>query len=370
MLGRSMKSFLLALSMLTLGSVASAQSSGQARGLERSSADTLITLTQDELLRAVRAVAEARLAVESPQRSQTAVGLSASDLHVLKLQLLLNALGLGAVPPAEPSALAPQPAPIAQPGSVNYLSVHPQVATAPAYSSQPSNARLDRLEQLMLLMLQQRNATREALVLPRAQGKRSRATSRTAPAQLAQPQAHEAPASSSDSLLRVLQQELIALREAQPKQAEQPQVIIQQVPAAAPTVTVTPPAPAQPVASPAMSTAPTTVEIVKTASYFKRQVFFAVGQSTLLPEARLTLNEVYRVMSADADMKLYLTGYASPEGNALRNELLSRQRSQAVLDYLVACGISSDRFITAAGGVDRTTDLKGLARRVDIELKK
>ena len=147
-------------------------------------------------------------------------------------------------------------------------------------------------------------------------------------------------------------------------------MIIQQVPAAAPTVTVTPPAPAQPVASPATSTAPTTVEVIKTASYFKRQVFFAVGQSTLLPEARLTLNEVYRVMSADADMKLYLTGYASPEGNALRNELLSRQRSQAVLDYLVACGISSDRFITAAGGVDRTTDLKGLARRVDIELKK
>ena len=340
-----MKSFLLALSMLTLGSVASAQSSGQARGLERSSADTLITLTQDELLRAVRAVAEARLAVESPQRSQTAVGLSASDLHVLKLQLLLNALGLGAVPHAEPSALAPQPATIAQPGSVNYLSLHPQGATAPAYSSQPSSARLDRLEQLMLLMLQQRNATREALVLPSAQSKRSRATSRTAPAQLAQPQAHEAPASSSDSLLRVL-------------------------PAAAPTVTVTPPAPARPVASPAMSTAPTTVEVIKTASYFKRQVFFAVGQSTLLPEARLTLNEVYRVMSADADMKLYLTGYASPEGNAQRNELLSRQRSQAVLDYLVACGISSDRFITVAGGVDRTTDLKGLARRVDIELKK
>mgnify|MGYP000999771280 CR=1 FL=1 len=355
-----MKSFLLALSMLTLGSVASAQSSGQARGLERSSADTLITLTQDELLRAVRAVAEARLAIESPQRSQTAVGLSASDLHVLKLQLLLNALGLGAVPPAEPSALAPQPAPIAQPGSVNYLSVHPQVATAPAYSSQPSNARLDRLEQLMLLMLQQRNATREALVLPSAPDKRSRGTSRTAPAQLAQPQAHEAPASSSDSLLRVLQQELIALREAQPKQAQQPQVIIQQP---APTVIQQP---QQPEVQTKTEVRTDTVVV----SYFKRQVFFAVGQSTLLPEARLTLNEVYRVMSADADMKLYLTGYASPEGNAQRNELLSRQRSQAVLDYLVACGISSDRFITVAGGVDRTTDLKGLARRVDIELKK
>ena len=69
-------------------------------------------------------------------------------------------------------------------------------------------------------------------------------------------------------------------------------------------------------------------------------------------------------------MKLYLTGYASPEGNALVNERLSQRRSKAVLDYLIACGISADRLISIAGGVDRNTDLKSSARRVDIELKK
>ena len=105
-------------------------------------------------------------------------------------------------------------------------------------------------------------------------------------------------------------------------------------------------------------------------SHFKRQVFFAVGKSDLLPEARLALNEVYRVLAGDPDMKLYLTGYASPEGNALVNERLSQRRSQAVLDYLIACGISPDRLISIAGGVDRNTDLKSSARRVDIELKK
>ena len=105
-------------------------------------------------------------------------------------------------------------------------------------------------------------------------------------------------------------------------------------------------------------------------SYFKRQVFFAVGKSDLLPEARLALNEVYRVLAGDPDMKLYLTGYASPEGNALVNERLSQRRSKAVLDYLIACGISPDRLISIAGGVDRNTDLKSSARRVDIELKK
>ena len=105
-------------------------------------------------------------------------------------------------------------------------------------------------------------------------------------------------------------------------------------------------------------------------SYFKRQVFFPVGKSDLLPEARLALNEVYRVLAGDPDMKLYLTGYASPEGNALVNERLSQRRSQAVLDYLIACGVSPDRLISIAGGVDRNTDLKSSARRVDIELKK
>lgn len=110
--------------------------------------------------------------------------------------------------------------------------------------------------------------------------------------------------------------------------------------------------------------------IVPVVSHFKRQVFFALGKSELLPEARLALNEVYRILSTDAEMKLYLTGYSSPDGNAAQNERLSRLRSQAVLDYLTACGISADRLISVAGGIDRNTDLMSSARRVDIELKK
>ncbi|MFC2631739.1 MAG: OmpA family protein, partial [Porphyromonas pasteri] len=167
--------------------------------------------------------------------------------------------------------------------------------------------------------------------------------------------------SSSDSLLRELQQELAALRAAQQAQpVQQPQVIIQQP---APTVIQQP---LQPEVQTKTEVRTDTVVV----SYFKRQVFFAVGKSDLLPEARLALNEVYRVLAGDPDMKLYLTGYASPEGNALVNERLSQRRSQAVLDYLIACGVSPDRLISIAGGVDRSTDLKSSARRVDIELKK
>ena len=337
-----MKSLLLALSLFSVSSVALAQSAGQSVSQPLTAADTLITLSEEDLMRAVRAVAEARIAAESQQQTkQTAYGLTAEDLRLVKLQMLLSALGLGGVAPQQPMPYAPA-------GSVNYTYA-PQAA--PQVQPQVSNSRLDRLEQLMLLLLQRRDSDRDAIVLPaRSKGKKQTI--------IQQPVVDN---SSSDSLLRELQQELVALRAAQQAQpAQQPQVIIQQP---APTVIQQP---LQPEVQTKTEVRTDTVVV----SHFKRQVFFAVGKSDLLPEARLALNEVYRVLAGDPDMKLYLTGYASPEGNALVNERLSQRRSQAVLDYLTACGISADRLISIAGGVDRNTDLKSSARRVDIELKK
>lgn len=337
-----MKSLLLALSLFSVSSVALAQSAGKSVSQPLTAADTLITLSEEDLMRAVRAVAEARIAAESQQQTkQTTYGLTAEDLRLVKLQMLLSALGLGGVAPQQPMPYAPA-------GSVNYTYA-PQAA--PQVQPQVSNSRLDRLEQLMLLLLQRRDSDRDAIVLPA----RSKGQKQTI---IQQPVVDN---SSSDSLLRELQQELVALRAAQQAQpAQQPQVIIQQP---APTVIQQP---LQPEVQTKTEVRTDTVVV----SYFKRQVFFAVGKSDLLPEARLALNEVYRVLAGDPDMKLYLTGYASPEGNALVNERLSQRRSQAVLDYLIACGISPDRLISIAGGVDRNTDLKSSARRVDIELKK
>lgn len=346
-----MKSLLLALSLFSVSSVALAQSAGQSVSQPLTAADTLITLSEEDLMRAVRAVAEARIASESQQQTkQTTYGLTAEDLRLVKLQMLLSALGLGGVAPVQ------QPMPYAPAGSVNYTYA-PQAA--PQVQPQVSNSRLDRLEQLMLLLLQRRDSDRDAIVLPA----RSKGQKQTI---IQQPVVDN---SSSDSLLRELQQELVALRAAQQAQpTQQPQVIIQQP---APTV-IQQPAPTV-IQQPLQPEVQTKTEVrtdTVVVSYFKRQVFFAVGKSDLLPEARLALNEVYRVLAGDPDMKLYLTGYASPEGNALVNERLSQRRSQAVLDYLIACGISPDRLISIAGGVDRNTDLKSSARRVDIELKK
>lgn len=349
-----MKSLLLALSLFSVSSVALAQSTAKSASKPTLATDTLLTLSEEDLMRAVRSVAEARLAAEG---YQTSAGLSARELRLAKLQMLLNALGLG----DQLAAPATSHAPVSQDQSRSYQAPHPAQRVQP----QQGSGRIDRLEQLMLLLLQRREAERVALALPARSAKGEKVAPTPAPGAELQPAT--ATTASSDSLLRAIQEELVALRAAQAQQPQQPQQVEQPQPQLQPAqVIVEQPAPA-PVSMPQPVVE---TRIVPVVSHFKRQVFFALGKSELLPEARLALNEVYRILSTDAEMKLYLTGYSSPDGNAAQNERLSRLRSQAVLDYLTACGISADRLISVAGGIDRNTDLMSSARRVDIELKK
>ena len=335
-----MKSLLLALSLFSVSSVALAQSTAKSASKPTLATDTLLTLSEEDLMRAVRSVAEARLAAEG---YQTSAGL--------------NALGLG----DQLAAPATSHAPVSQDQSRSYQAPHPAQRVQP----QQGSGRIDRLEQLMLLLLQRREAERVALALPARSSKGEKVAPTPAPGSELQPAT--ATTASSDSLLRAIQEELVALRAAQAQQPQQPQQVEQpQLQLQPAQVIVEQPAPA-PVSMPQPVVE---TRIVPVVSHFKRQVFFALGKSELLPEARLALNEVYRILSTDAEMKLYLTGYSSPDGNAAQNERLSRLRSQAVLDYLTACGISADRLISVAGGIDRNTDLMSSARRVDIELKK
>ena len=340
-----MKSILLASALFSVATLASAQRVEAGQGQPMSSADTLITLTEGELAEAIQRVAAARLATErstvtlqsQQQTTHLNSGISAEMLRIIKLQMLLQTLGL--IP-----GQAPQ---IGAQTSVqhSYLPYPlPQQAQAPL-----RDPRVDRLEQLMMLLVQQRQAERDAIVLP---GKTGRSTTPARRNNL-QPQQVVAQ-NTSDSLLKEIQSELIALRAQQPQQTQQPQVIIQQIPQAQPQQL-----------APEVRT-----DTVVRSIGFKRQVFFAVGQSKLLPEARLTLNEVYRYLSEDPSLQLFLTGYASPEGNAQLNARLSQARSQAVLDYLTSCGISADRLQGVVGGVDHQSDLHSVARRVDIELRK
>lgn len=351
------KSLLLALTLLgAAGTELRAQSTDSVAQLQVSRVDSVITLTEDELVAGLRAIAEAWQA-----RQQQVVPQQTELARVLKLQLLLNSLGLSAAQrPVQPVVAGAAPAQrVYYPDRYGYARSYQQPQQQ--YQDLTSGARIDRLERLLELSLLQRQAEQKVTTLPAAQARAARQT--------------------NDSLLYVLRQELGALRQEREALRQQPSQV-QQQPQQQPTTTqivmpAVPLQPAQPIQQPVMPLQPLqpaqpTSELSDAllVTYFKRQVFFAVGRSELLPEARLTLNEVYRFLSQDSQLRLFLTGFASPEGSAKRNASLAEQRSRAVFDYLVSCGVSRDRLVAVAGGVDRNTDLYGVARRVDIELKK
>ena len=171
-----MKSLLLALSLFSVSSVALAQSTAKSARKPTLATDTLLTLSEEDLMRAVRSVAEARLAAEG---YQTSAGLSARELRLAKLQMLLNALGLG----DQLAAPATSHAPVSQDQSRSYQAPHP----AQRVQLQQGSGRIDRLEQLMLLLLQRREAERVALALPARSAKGEKVAPTPAPGAELQP---------------------------------------------------------------------------------------------------------------------------------------------------------------------------------------
>ena len=379
------RSLLIALSLLATAHIGSAQSTAQSpvRGAQ-TAPDTLITLTEDELVAGLRAIAEAYRTKETPQRQSE---LTAEQLRLLKFQMLLNALGLGALPQGtafvhpQVQPIHPQPTAHPQhnpqrypqyPEAYYYRQYEPQSRTTLSQGSETTDARLDRLEQILLLLLQSRSndSRTTTTVLPSRSSKSGRTIERTTVVQ----------GQRNDSLLYRLQQELASLRasitEAQamaqqtPAQPQPPPAeAVNALPQITPTTTVTPLTPLTP-AQPIVRT-DTIVEVREMENMLlKRQVFFGVGQITLSADAQRILSEVVEAMNSYPTCKLTLTGYASPEGNADRNDLLSLRRSRAVRTYLVKHGITLDRIESVAGGVDYQADERVSARRVDLVLRK
>ena len=381
------RSLLIALSLLATAHIGSVQSTAQSpvRGAQ-TAPDTLITLTEDELVAGLRAIAEAYRTKETPQRQSE---LTAEQLRLLKFQMLLNALGLGALPQG-PAFVHPQVQPIhpqptahpqhnpqhypQYPEAYYYRQYEPQSRTTLSQGSEATDARLDRLEQILLLLLQSRSndSRTTTTVLPSRSSKSGRTIERTTVVQ----------GQRNDSLLYRLQQELASLRasitEAQamaqqtPAQPQQtPAEAVKALPPVTPVTPVTPLTPLTP-AQPIVRT-DTIVEIVEqpeNPNMLQRwQVFFGVGQSKLSAESQQTLDRAIQALNYRTTTKVTLTGYASPEGNADRNDLLSLRRSRAVRTYLLNHGITPDRIESVAGGVDHQAEERVSARRVDLVLR-
>jgi peptidoglycan-associated lipoprotein len=94
-----------------------------------------------------------------------------------------------------------------------------------------------------------------------------------------------------------------------------------------------------------------TVEFLATG--VKDRVFFATNRSTLTTASRDTLRKQAAWMRKKKDVSVTVEGHADERGTREYNLALGERRANAVKDYLMTYGISSDRVSVISYGKER-----------------
>ncbi len=96
-------------------------------------------------------------------------------------------------------------------------------------------------------------------------------------------------------------------------------------------------------------------------AYFQQtvgdRVLFAVDQSSLSPEARATLDGQVQWLLTNSDYNAVIEGHADEQGTRAYNLALSARRANAVMEYLIAQGISGNRLRFIPYGKERPIEL-------------
>lgn len=109
-------------------------------------------------------------------------------------------------------------------------------------------------------------------------------------------------------------------------------------------------------------------ELVLVPADFKRSVYFKVGSAQLDNKGQDILRNAVTFLKRYPEAKLCIEGFASPDGQAERNERLAAQRLEAVSNFFEREGIASSRLVQGLPTIDRTASGLQLARRVDLSL--
>jgi outer membrane protein OmpA-like peptidoglycan-associated protein len=102
-------------------------------------------------------------------------------------------------------------------------------------------------------------------------------------------------------------------------------------------------------------------------------VYFDYDESLLRAEHYDFLDRMIKVIKGHSDLRVKVTGHTDTDGSDAYNDELSKRRAQAIVDYFVQQGLSSDRLVFDFKGekepVDTNTTPEGKQRnrRVDFQ---
>ena len=111
---------------------------------------------------------------------------------------------------------------------------------------------------------------------------------------------------------------------------------------------------------------------VLTDSHF--YIFFAQNSNELSTKAIEKLDQIYKILTNNADAKLTLNGYSDSSGDPSINRMVSEVRAYSVKSYLSGKGINPSRMMAFGHGAqnflvsNNSAEGRRLNRRVEIEL--
>ncbi|MFZ5477724.1 MAG: peptidoglycan-associated lipoprotein Pal [Myxococcota bacterium] len=118
-----------------------------------------------------------------------------------------------------------------------------------------------------------------------------------------------------------------------------------------PPPVVEPPPPVQEAPKPSVAPEP----VQRMAKNFNR-VFFEFDSATLTADGKAALDENATIMQEFSDIKLEVQGHADERGTTEYNLALGQKRADAVVQYMLAKGISSSRVKSVSYGEERPLD--------------
>ncbi len=105
-----------------------------------------------------------------------------------------------------------------------------------------------------------------------------------------------------------------------------------------------------------------------------KNIFYDYGKPTLRPESISELNRLVKLLNLNTDIKIEIASYTDSQGSDEYNYTLSQARSQAVVDYLFASGISRDMLVAKGYGElnpiasNETDEGRQMNRRTEIKI--